>query len=65
MSTATQVIDVPRGGAAVVVRDYAELVKARVTSLVMMTAWCGFFFGVSVQRTPGHWIGLRRNGRAQ
>jgi heme o synthase len=47
MSTATQVIDVPRGGAAVVVRDYAELVKARVTSLVMMTAWCGFFFGAA------------------
>ncbi|PYV93013.1 MAG: protoheme IX farnesyltransferase [Acidobacteria bacterium] len=47
MNTATQVIDVPRGGAAVVVRDYAELVKARVTSLVMMTAWCGFFFGAA------------------
>jgi protoheme IX farnesyltransferase len=30
-----------------VVRDYAELVKARVTSLVMMTAWCGFFFGAA------------------
>jgi protoheme IX farnesyltransferase len=26
-------------------RDYAELVKLRVTTLVVMTAWCGFYFG--------------------
>lgn len=26
-------------------RDYAELAKLRVTSLIMMTAWCGYFFG--------------------
>ena len=24
-------------------RDYAELTKPRITSLVMMTAWCGFY----------------------
>ncbi len=24
--------------------DYAELTKARVTTLILMTAWCGFFF---------------------
>ena len=47
MSSVTQIIDVPRSAAAVVVRDYAELVKARVTSLVMMTAWCGFYFGAA------------------
>lgn len=27
------------------VRDYAELTKLRVTSLIVMTAWCGYFFG--------------------
>jgi heme o synthase len=26
-------------------RDYAELTKARVTSLIVLTAWCGYFFG--------------------
>src|SRR5213078_3627082 len=26
-------------------RDYAELAKLRVTSLIVMTAWCGYFFG--------------------
>jgi protoheme IX farnesyltransferase len=28
-----------------VLRDYAELTKLRVTSLIIMTAWCGCFFG--------------------
>jgi protoheme IX farnesyltransferase len=27
------------------VRDYGELTKSGVTSLIMMTAWCGFYFG--------------------
>jgi protoheme IX farnesyltransferase len=26
-------------------RDYARLTKIRVTTLVIITAWCGFFFG--------------------
>src|SRR5260370_37154747 len=26
-------------------RDYAELTKARITSLIVLTAWCGYFFG--------------------
>lgn len=26
-------------------RDYAELTKLRVTTLIVMTAWCGFYFG--------------------
>jgi heme o synthase len=29
------------------VRDYAELFKLRVTTLVVMTAWCGYFFGAA------------------
>jgi protoheme IX farnesyltransferase len=27
-------------------RDYAELIKLRVTTLIVMTAWCGYYFGV-------------------
>lgn len=26
-------------------RDYADLTKLRVTTLVVMTAWCGYYFG--------------------
>jgi protoheme IX farnesyltransferase len=26
-------------------RDYAELTKARITGLIVVTAWCGYFFG--------------------
>ena len=26
-------------------RDYSELVKARVTTLIIMSAWCGYYFG--------------------
>jgi protoheme IX farnesyltransferase len=29
------------------VRDYAELTKLRVTTLVVMTAWCGYYFGAA------------------
>src|SRR5450759_3443849 len=25
--------------------DYAQLTKSRVTTLIVATAWCGFFFG--------------------
>jgi protoheme IX farnesyltransferase len=28
-----------------ILRDYAQLTKIRVTTLVVVTAWCGFFFG--------------------
>ncbi len=27
------------------VRDYAELTKARITTLIVLTTWCGYFFG--------------------
>jgi protoheme IX farnesyltransferase len=26
-------------------RDYAELTKARITTLIVLTTWCGYFFG--------------------
>lgn len=32
-----------------VLRDYAELTKLRVTTLIVMTAWCGFYFGAQKQ----------------
>ena len=32
-------------GAVDLLRDYAQLTKIRVTTLVVVTAWCGFFFG--------------------
>lgn len=31
--------------ASALLRDYAELMKARVTTLIVMTAWCGYYFG--------------------
>ena len=34
-----------RGGIVGLAQDYGELTKAGVTSLIMMTAWCGFYFG--------------------
>lgn len=45
MSTFTQPLAVPRAGVVTLARDYAELVKVRVTSLIVMTAWCGHYFG--------------------
>jgi protoheme IX farnesyltransferase len=33
------------GRVAVLLRDYAELTKARITTLIVLTAWCGYFFG--------------------
>ena len=34
-----------RTRATSLLRDYAELTKLRVTTLIVMTAWCGYFFG--------------------
>ena len=45
MSTVSQPLFVPRQALASLARDYAELTKLRVTSLVVMTAWCGYYFG--------------------
>jgi len=46
MSTST-ILAPLRGYASLTLRDYAELVKARVTSLIMMTAGCGFYLGAA------------------
>jgi protoheme IX farnesyltransferase len=46
MSTMTQPIAAVLGRKATsLLRDYAELMKARVTTLIVMTAWCGYYFG--------------------
>lgn len=45
MSTAIQPLAVPRSSAFTLARDYAELTKLRVTTLIVMTAWCGYYFG--------------------
>jgi heme o synthase len=45
MSTLTLPLSGLRSRAASVFQDYAELTKLRVTSLIVMTAWCGYFFG--------------------
>jgi heme o synthase len=45
MSTMTLPFSVFRTRASSLLRDYAELTKLRVTTLIVMTAWCGYFFG--------------------
>ncbi len=47
MSTATPILAAQRTSFAVVARDYTELVKLRVTSLIVMTAWAGYFMGAA------------------
>src|SRR6202051_4697280 len=41
----TQPLVLFRRQATSVLRDYGELMKLRVTSLIVMTAWCGYYFG--------------------
>ena len=45
MSDAMQLSPLSRSRIQTALRDYAELVKLRVTTLVVLTAWCGFYFG--------------------
>ncbi len=42
---ATSSLRASRGGVVGLAQDYGELTKAGVTSLIMMTAWWGFYFG--------------------
>ena len=52
MSSVPQSLAVPRPGISALVRDYAELIKARVTTLIVMTAWTGAFFGAAKSGLP-------------
>ena len=44
MSTASQSFAIPRSGTSLL-RDYAELMKIRITVMVMITSWAGYYFG--------------------
>jgi protoheme IX farnesyltransferase len=39
-------------------RDYAELTKARITTLIVLSAWCGYFFGAHRLGVPTWSVGL-------
>jgi len=39
-------------------RDYTELTKARITTLIVLTAWCGYFFGAHKAGVTSWSIGL-------
>ena len=56
MSTVTQTLPVPRSGVLARAADYAQLIKLRVTSLVVMTAWCGYYLGaLKAGSSPWSW----------
>src|SRR5215469_4792592 len=58
MSTMTLPLSGLRTRATSLFRDYAELTKLRVTSLIVMTAWCGYFFGAHKAGTSWFSFGL-------
>src|ERR1700719_2296649 len=45
MSTTTQSVLLLSRQTTSLLRDYAELMKLRVPTLIVMTAWCGYYFG--------------------
>lgn len=45
MRSHLQFSPVSSGRIQTLLRDYAELTKMRVTTLIVMTAWCGVYFG--------------------
>jgi protoheme IX farnesyltransferase len=47
MSSATATLTASRSGLGLLLRDYSELVKARVTTLIVITTWCGFYLGAA------------------
>ena len=47
MSSASQPLAVPRVSIAALARDYSVLIKARVTTLIVMTAWAGAYFAAA------------------
>lgn len=56
MSTMTLPLAAFRARASSLLHDYAELTKLRVTSLIIMTAWCGYFFGA--HKAGQSWLSL-------
>jgi protoheme IX farnesyltransferase len=47
MSSATQTLPAPPLSVATVLRDFSELIKFRITTLIVMTAWSGYYFGAA------------------
>ena len=39
-------------------RDYSELTKSNITTLIVLTAWCGYFFGAHREGVPWWSLGL-------
>jgi heme o synthase len=39
-------------------RDYAELTKARITTLIVLTTWCGYYFGAHRMGVSSWSLGL-------
>jgi protoheme IX farnesyltransferase len=73
MSTAITTLGRSPGNLATLVRDLGELTKARVTALIVMTGWCGFYLAaVRSGTSPLSWsllpalvgIGLAAGGTA-
>jgi heme o synthase len=52
MSTATQPLAIPRTGIGALAHEYSVLVKARVTTLIIMTTWCGAYFAAVKSGVP-------------
>jgi protoheme IX farnesyltransferase len=45
MSAVAQPLAAPENRIATLLSDYAQLTKLRVTILIVLTAWCGYYFG--------------------
>jgi protoheme IX farnesyltransferase len=58
MSTTTLPLFALRTRASSLLRDYAELTKLRVTSLIVITAWCGYLCGTRQAGIPWFTSGL-------
>lgn len=43
---------------AALLRDYAQLTKARITALIVLTAWCGYYFGAHRMGNSSWSLGL-------
>jgi protoheme IX farnesyltransferase len=56
MSSLTLPLSGFRNRVTLLFRNYAELTKLRVTALIVMTAWCGYFFGAQKAGVP--WLSL-------
>ncbi|HXE90887.1 MAG TPA: heme o synthase [Terriglobales bacterium] len=59
MSAASQPLGLMRGAVMSAAADYGELMKLRVTSLIVMTAWCGYYLGaLKAGVSPWSWATL-------